>query len=35
VYWYLDHEQWWRDITSGAYKAWIDRNYGSRRFARA
>ena len=31
VQWYLDHEPWWRDVTSGAYKAWIDKNYGSRR----
>ena len=30
VHWYLDHEEWWRDITSGAYKAWIDKNYGFR-----
>jgi dTDP-glucose 4,6-dehydratase len=30
VRWYLDHEAWWRDVTSGAYKAWIDRNYGYR-----
>jgi len=21
---------WWRDVTSGAYKAWIDKNYGFR-----
>src|SRR5882757_8540096 len=28
VHWYLDHEAWWRDVTSGAYKAWIDQNYG-------
>jgi dTDP-glucose 4,6-dehydratase len=28
VRWYLDHEAWWRDVTSGAYKAWIDKNYG-------
>lgn len=27
VHWYLDHETWWRDVTSGAYKAWIDKNY--------
>jgi dTDP-glucose 4,6-dehydratase len=27
VDWYLDHEEWWRDVTSGAYKAWIDKNY--------
>ena len=27
VQWYLDHEAWWRDVTSGAYKAWIDKNY--------
>ena len=31
VQWYLDHEAWWRDVTSGAYKAWIDKNYGFRR----
>jgi dTDP-glucose 4,6-dehydratase len=30
VQWYLDHEAWWHDVTSGAYKAWIDRNYGYR-----
>ena len=30
VRWYLDHESWWRDITSGEYKAWIDKNYGFR-----
>jgi dTDP-glucose 4,6-dehydratase len=30
VHWYLQNEPWWRDITSGDYKAWIDRNYGSR-----
>ena len=28
--WYLDHEAWWRDVTSGAYKARIDKNYGYR-----
>jgi dTDP-glucose 4,6-dehydratase len=30
VRWYLDQEGWWRDVTSGAYKAWIDKNYGFR-----
>jgi dTDP-glucose 4,6-dehydratase len=30
VRWYLDHEEWWRDVTSGAYRAWIDKNYGFR-----
>lgn len=30
VLWYLDQENWWRDVTSGAYKAWIDKNYGLR-----
>jgi dTDP-glucose 4,6-dehydratase len=28
--WYLEHEEWWRDVTTGAYKAWIDKNYGLR-----
>jgi dTDP-glucose 4,6-dehydratase len=30
IRWYLDQEKWWRDVTSGAYKAWIDKNYGFR-----
>jgi dTDP-glucose 4,6-dehydratase len=30
VRWYLDHESWWREVTSGAYKTWLDRNYGHR-----
>jgi len=30
VRWYLDREDWWRDVTSGAYRAWIDKNYGFR-----
>jgi dTDP-glucose 4,6-dehydratase len=30
VRWYLDSEDWWRDVTSGAYKAWLDKNYGYR-----
>jgi dTDP-glucose 4,6-dehydratase len=30
VHWYLGQEGWWRDVTSGAYKAWIDKNYGYR-----
>jgi dTDP-glucose 4,6-dehydratase len=30
VHWYLDQENWWREVTSGAYKAWIDKNYGFR-----
>lgn len=30
VRWYLAHEAWWRDVTSGAYQAWIDKNYGYR-----
>ena len=30
IRWYLAHEDWWRDVTSGAYQAWIDKNYGFR-----
>lgn len=30
VQWYLDHEVWWRDVTSGAYQAWIAKNYSFR-----
>lgn len=28
--WYHDQEGWWHDVTSGAYQAWIDENYGFR-----
>lgn len=30
VHWYLSHETWWRDVVSGAYQAWIDKNYSLR-----
>jgi dTDP-glucose 4,6-dehydratase len=30
VHWYLSHETWWRDVVSGAYQAWIDKNYAFR-----
>ena len=30
VQWYLDREEWWREVTSGAYRAWIDKNYAFR-----
>ena len=30
IHWYLEHEDWWREVTSGAYKAWIDKNYSFR-----
>jgi dTDP-glucose 4,6-dehydratase len=30
IQWYLHHEDWWRDVISGAYKGWIDKNYGFR-----
>lgn len=30
VAWYLGNETWWRDVISGAYRAWIDKNYGFR-----
>jgi dTDP-glucose 4,6-dehydratase len=30
VRWYLDQEVWWREVTSGAYQAWIAKNYGFR-----
>jgi dTDP-glucose 4,6-dehydratase len=30
IRWYIDHEEWWRDVTSGTYQAWIDKNYGFR-----
>ena len=30
VRWYLKNEQWVKNVTSGAYRDWIARNYGSR-----
>jgi dTDP-glucose 4,6-dehydratase len=30
VRWYLDREDWWRDVISGAHQMWIDKNYGFR-----
>lgn len=30
IHWYIDREDWWRDVISGAYQAWIDKNYGFR-----
>jgi dTDP-glucose 4,6-dehydratase len=31
VGWYLDHQSWVKDITSGAYREWIDKNYRQRK----
>lgn len=30
VRWYLDNEQWVRNVTSGDYPDWIEKNYGKR-----
>ena len=30
VQWYLDHMPWVDGVTSGAYRNWIDLNYGQR-----
>ena len=30
VGWYLDNDKWVADVTSGAYKRWIDLNYSKR-----
>ncbi|HYD95602.1 MAG TPA: dTDP-glucose 4,6-dehydratase [Noviherbaspirillum sp.] len=30
VQWYLDHADWVRDVQSGEYLKWVERNYGSR-----
>ncbi len=30
VQWYLDHPDWVENVTSGAYKTWIDQNYSAR-----
>ncbi|HWU84259.1 MAG TPA: dTDP-glucose 4,6-dehydratase [Rhodocyclaceae bacterium] len=30
VQWYLDHPDWTANVSSGAYRQWLDRNYASR-----
>jgi dTDP-glucose 4,6-dehydratase len=30
VAWYLENEKWVEDVTSGAYRAWVDVNYAKR-----
>ncbi|HET7595682.1 MAG TPA: dTDP-glucose 4,6-dehydratase, partial [Burkholderiales bacterium] len=30
VEWYLDHMEWVEDVTSGAYRNWLDLNYADR-----
>ena len=30
VRFYLEHERWVRDVRSGGYQAWIDKNYTKR-----
>ena len=30
VRWYLDHAEWVSNVTSGAYRQWLDRNYTQR-----
>jgi dTDP-glucose 4,6-dehydratase len=30
VQWYLDNAAWVENVTSGAYKSWMEQNYGSR-----
>jgi dTDP-glucose 4,6-dehydratase len=33
IQWYLDHPEWIQEVTSGAYRNWIDTNYGDRNLA--
>jgi dTDP-glucose 4,6-dehydratase len=30
VRWYLEHAAWVAEVTSGAYRDWVDRNYAQR-----
>jgi dTDP-glucose 4,6-dehydratase len=34
VKWYLDNQDWVRDVQSGAYLKWVEQNYGNRMTAR-
>jgi dTDP-glucose 4,6-dehydratase len=31
VEWYLNNKDWVNNVTSGAYRSWIETNYGSSR----
>jgi len=31
VYWYLEHEDWVRDVTSGSYRQWMAKHYATER----
>jgi dTDP-glucose 4,6-dehydratase len=33
VRWYLDHAEWVDSVTSGSYRDWVDRQYGSAQVA--
>jgi dTDP-glucose 4,6-dehydratase len=30
IRWYLDHQDWVREIESGEYRKWIEKNYNNR-----
>jgi dTDP-glucose 4,6-dehydratase len=30
VHWYLEHEAWVEEVTSGAYRNWVETNYARR-----
>jgi len=30
IHWYLDHQAWVESVTSGAYRGWVEQNYGGR-----
>lgn len=30
IRWYLDHQDWVESVTSGAYRHWVEQNYGGR-----
>ena len=30
VDWYLDHQEWVESVTSGAYRGWVEQQYGNR-----
>ena len=34
VAWYLANQDWGRNVQSGAYRAWVDKNYASRETAK-
>jgi len=30
IFWYLENDEWTKEVTSGAYRQWVEKQYASR-----